>query len=135
MNSEIPQVTKRGMVDLGKGRYGYAKFEDMDTVIRPIMGKWGFYFENTTRIKNGETIVVVYLCHREGHREKAEIKLMADTGPGRNAMQAVGSGLAYTQRYLQGLLLNVVRKGADDDGRAAIAKLNKEQAVELRAPG
>ena len=132
MNAEIPQVVKQGIVDLGKGRYPYARFEDMDRLVRPVMGRWGFYFENTTRIVGNETIVEVYLCHREGHREKAEMKLVYDTGPGRNQMQAMGSGLSYTERYLQAMLLNVVSKGQDDDGKSAIAKLGKDHIAELR---
>lgn len=124
MSAEMPQVDKRGIVELVKdgkalGRYNFAKWEDMDTVIRPIMHRHGFALSFPQRIENGKQIIIGKLLHSAGHFEISERAVTADPGPGRNNAQAEGSGLSYAKRYVAEGLLNIVRKGQDDDGIAS----------------
>jgi hypothetical protein len=126
--AELPQVDKRGIVELVKegrvlGRYNFAKWEDMDAVIRPIMFRHGFSFSFASRVDSGKQILVGKLMHSAGHFEISERLLIADPGPGRNTLQAEGSGLSYAKRYVAEGLLNIVRKGQDDDGIASGLKL------------
>jgi hypothetical protein len=128
MQAEMPQVDKRGFVELGtkdgvrRGSYRYAKFEDMDTVLKPIYTKHGFSLSFCTRIEGTQTILVGKLLHRSGHFETAEKILLADRGPGRNDMQAEGSGITYQKRYIAEMLLNIVRRDIDDDAISAMQK-------------
>jgi hypothetical protein len=124
MAAELPQVDKRGIVELVKdgktlGRYNFAKWEDMDAVIRPIMHRHGFGLSFPQRIEGGRPILIGKLLHAAGHFEVSERAVTPDPGPGRNNAQAEGSGLSYAKRYVAEGLLNIVRKGVDDDGIAS----------------
>lgn len=123
MAAEMPQVRRDGTVELtrdGKklGLIKFARWEDMDRVIRPIMGKYGFALTYTT-VEREKGLLIRGELMREGHSRMAEIPLPPDVGPGRNSLQAVGSAISYGKRYLAEMLLNIVRCGEDDDGHAA----------------
>lgn len=138
--AEIPQVEKLGTVKLGKagedkGSYAFARWEDMDKVLRPIMDRYGFTLrfdmeQRTT--EGGGAKVMAILSHVAGHRETASISLALDAGPGRNNLQAMGSTLSYSKRYLAEMLFNIVRKGQDTDGVGADKKfVTQEQEDEI----
>ena len=137
MSVRLPHIDKRGLVRLEKdgrllGTYRYAKWEDMDEVIRPIMHEFGFSLTFASRIDDKGQILVGKLMHRAGHFEISERRLEPDPGPGRNKLQAEGSGLSYAKRYLGEGLLNLVRKDMDDDGIAAgLTPLDERQLKEL----
>jgi hypothetical protein len=136
--AELPQVEKKGKVDLiakdGRrlGSYHYARWEDMDKALRPIWTKHGFGMSFSTFVKDGQAIIRGELLHTGGHAKTAELPLHPDKGPGRSDMQAMGSGVSFTKRYLGEMLLNIVRKGEDDDGiRAGEAKISAREVGEL----
>lgn len=138
MAVELPQVEKHGVVELvnkdGRrfGSYNYAKWEDMDDVIRPILHKHGFALTFGSRVDGANQILVGKLIHAAGHFETSERKLMPDPGPGRNALQAEGSGLSYAKRYLAEGLLNIVRRDEDDDAiSAGLQPLTEDQVKDL----
>ena len=115
------RVKKNGHIDLGsgKGGYAFAKWEDMDRVISPMLHNAGFRltFDSQPRQGDGGGIVVTAtLLHRNGHSRSASMGLALDSGAGRNNLQAMGSSLAYGKRYTSEMLLNIVREGDDDDG-------------------
>lgn len=121
LSGKMPRVKKNGTVSLGegKGSYPFAKWEDMDRVIRPLMDEEGFglSFDSAPRAEQGGGITVTgELVHRDGCSKAASISLSLDSGPGRNNLQAMGSSLSYGKRYCAEMLLNIVREGADDDG-------------------
>jgi hypothetical protein len=135
MSEKLPRVKKNGTIDLGKGReIAFARWEDMDKVVRPIYTAEGFTLSFDTRSREGGGLVVVgELLHRSGHSKTAEIPLPLDVGPGRNNLQAVGSTLSYGKRYCAEMLLNIVREGDDDDGnKGGMAFITAEEADELR---
>jgi hypothetical protein len=113
------RVAKAGTASLGgKGSYRFARWEDMDVVIRPIMRELGLWFSfDATTESNGVTVKGT-LHHRGGHTQSASLSLPVDVGPGRNAIQQVGSTVSYGKRYCVEMLLNVVREDEDDDGHA-----------------
>jgi hypothetical protein len=137
MSAEMPQVDKRGIVELVKdnkvlGKYNFAKWEDMDAVIRPIMHRHGFGLTFPQRIEGGRAILVGKLLHAGGHYEISERAVTPDPGPGRNNAQAEGSGLSYAKRYVAEGLLNIVRRGVDDDGiMSGLKPVDAAQAKQL----
>jgi hypothetical protein len=141
LTRELPQVARQGLVELRTrddrrmGSYRYARWEDMDTVIRPVLSKHGFGISFSSFIEpppSGRTILRGKLMHVGGHYESADFPVLSDKGPGRNDLQAVGSGVSYAKRYVAELLLNVVRKDLDDDGiKAMDRKLSAEQVETL----
>ena len=127
MALELPQITREGVVDLVKegkryGSYKFAPYEDIDEAIRPILNKHGFalnYYEPPDNGANGKVTVRGVLMHIDGHSVESEKSGPPDTGPGRNSLQAIGSTTTYLKRYLCEELCNIVRRGADDDGKGA----------------
>lgn len=137
MNTDQLRVRKNGTVDLGpgKGSYKFARWEDMDRVIRPIMQREGFTLSFDTAPKEGGGIIVTgTLLHSRGHSKSASIPLALDTGAGRNNLQAMGSTLSYGKRYCAEMLLNIVREDEDDDGqRGGALFITLEQAEQIEA--
>jgi hypothetical protein len=122
LSAKLPQVPRNGVVRLGegKGSYPFAKWEDMDKIIRPLLAEEGFALSFTTHDREGSGAVITgKLRHRDGHSETAQMSLPADFGPGRNDLQAMGSALQYGKRYCAEMLLNIVREGVDNDGAGA----------------
>jgi hypothetical protein len=120
--AQLPQVPKNGRVTLGtgKGSYPFAKWEDMDKVIRPLMAEEGFVLTFDSTPQQGGCIVTGTLLHRDGHSRTSSMFLSLDTGPGRNDLQAMGSTISYGKRYAAEMLLNIVREGADNDGNGVV---------------
>jgi hypothetical protein len=145
LSADLPRVKKNGTIDLGvdkqsgkaRGQLPFARWEDVDTVIRPIMTREGFTLSFDSEPRPGEgggLIVTGKLMHRDGHVRTASIPLALDTGPGRNNLQAQGSTLSYGKRYCAEMLLNIVREGEDDDGKRGSTKfITPEQVEELVA--
>lgn len=114
------RVKKNGRVDLGQGKGGYdfATWPDMDDVLRPLMEREGFTLSFNMETKDGGGAVVSgTLLHIEGHSRTVTVPLALDAGAGRNNLQAMGSTLSYGKRYCAEMLFNIVREGADDDGK------------------
>lgn len=118
--SKMPRVPKNGVVNLGvgKGSYNFARWEDVDALLRPLMQAEGFSLTFDAQYRDGGgAVVIATLLHSGGHSRQASIPLALDTGAGRNNLQAMGSTLSYGKRYLAEMLFNIVREGIDDDGR------------------
>ncbi len=134
---KMPRVKKNGRVELGqgKGSYPFAKWEDIDRIIRPLMDEEGFTLSFTSQLRTGEgggLVVTGTLLHREGHSMAASMPLPLDSGPGRNNLQAGGSTLSYGKRYCAEMLLNIVREGDDDDGvRGGMELISDQECAEL----
>jgi hypothetical protein len=134
---EMPRVQKNGTIQLGerKGAIPFAQWEDVDSALRPIMQRHGFSLSFTSGPRPDGTglIVTARLLHAAGHEQEYSMPLPADVGPGRNALQALGSSLSYGKRYLAEMIFNIVREGADDDGKlggtAFITPAQKEEII------
>lgn len=134
--AKMPRVAKNGTIKLGegKGAIPFSTWEDMDKVLRPIMEEHGFSLTfDTERGDGGLTVTIIgILLHVSGHSERRLFDLPKDTGPGRNAIQAIGSTFSYGRRYLAEMHFNIVRGGQDDDGdMGGRAYITKAQAEEL----
>ncbi len=130
LQAVIPRIKKNG-----KGVHGvkYAKYEDIDKAIRPLLIDSGFSLRYNSRDANGRVIITGTLSHKDGHSITDEIPLDIDKGSGRSSVQAVGSTISYGKRYLVGMLLNLVFEGEDDDGQTAgFIPLSQDQAAEIK---
>lgn len=138
-SAEVPQIGKAGKTD----RYKFARREDMDEIIRPLLVKHGLVLSFRPIASTLEAITVEgELVHvASGFAKRAEFTLPPDFGPGRNNLQAFGSSKAYAERYLTEMLCGLVRCDEDNDGKRAPANTNENtgelisraQAAELRA--
>ena len=134
IQAKAPRIPKNGIVSLGqgKGSYDFAKWEDMDAVIGPLLREEGFAVTFSENSVNEHGIRWGATWRAFGHSETNFMTLPPDTGAGRNALQARGSTNAYAKRYLTEDFLKLVRAGADDDGNRGGAKfIDPEQVQEL----
>jgi hypothetical protein len=117
MQAELPIITERGEIRVaGTLRSRYAKFEDINEEVKPVLKQHGFAM--TFKV-NTDTVCKVtgILVHRAGHREQTEIVLPYDISGSKNNVQAIGSSVSYGKRYVMEALLNLTSRGQDDDGK------------------
>lgn len=110
----------------------YAKYEDIDVVIKPLYSAEGFSVSFNS--KRNEDSTVTYsgtLSHKDGHSKTAEMVLPADTSGAKNSIQAIGSTISYAKRYLVAMLFNLVTAGEDDDAKTAVETIDTEQAANI----
>jgi hypothetical protein len=118
MQGEIPEITEKGEIKVdGLVRSRFAKNEDIQKVVKPILQKHGFAlsFRNEFLPELKSIKVIGILSHRSGHTERDEFIAAADTSGSKNAIQALGSTRSYGQRYTTIALLNIATR-EDDDG-------------------
>lgn len=138
MQPELPVIKERGEVRHDKNKpaqFTYARWEDINDAIRPHLARHGFALSFRTGRDGDKIVVTGVLSHREGHSEETTMHLPIDTGPGRNAVQSVGSSTSYGKRYTASALLNLTSRNEDDDGTGAISNepVSDEQAAKITA--
>lgn len=135
MQEELPVIEENGIIKVGEQiRSRYARFEDINDVIKPILKAHGFAIMYKTSSQKGEVTVTGVLTHREGHRETSELTLEADTSGSKNSVQSIGSSTQYGKRYVVNALLNLTSRGQDDDGkRGATQLISESQVADLNA--
>lgn len=127
LSAELPQVERDGTVALVKdgretGRYAFTTIENMDAILRPLLAKHGFAISFAS-VDNKDSVTISGTLSGWGWERSSTYTLPPDNGPGRNAMQARGSSRRYAKRYITDDLVNIVRKGKDDDARGAMEAL------------
>lgn len=136
MQPELPVIAERGGI---KDRGGnvqstYAKWEDINQAIGPVLSKHGFALSFRTGAEDAQITVTGILSHREGHSEQTTLRLPVDGSGSKNAVQAVGSSTSYGKRYTAQALLNLTSRGEDDDGKAGGGGfITQDQADEIQA--
>lgn len=132
MQPMLPRIKKNGSINLGSGKpMSFAKWEDIDFVVRPILTDHGFTLSFTSEPTDKGVLMVAHLSHSLGHSRVSKMQLPPDTGPGRNALQAIGSTQSYGKRYLTAGILNLVFEGMDNDGNSA-GFITQQQADSIR---
>lgn len=116
MAGAMPAIEEKGK---GHNQTKYAKWEDIQSAITPVLGQYGFALSFRTKVEEKAIRITAILAHREGHTEENELLLPADNSGSKNAVQAVGSSITYGFRYTACALLNIQTGVSDDDGRAA----------------
>lgn len=146
MSAVMPRVKKNGVVQYPvnknqpdgpqKKAFNFAKVEDIDEAIRPILIDHGFHlsFNQEQRTGDGGGVVVIgKLRHTAGHEEIARFALGLDTSGGKSNMQGYASSTSFGQRYCTKLLLNLIFEGDDDNGTKGDQRfITDDQASELQ---
>lgn len=123
---QLKQIGKHGTSHHGK----YARLEDIDRAIRPIISKEGFSLSFDTQPVGNNIRVICKLSHKEGHEEVKQLDLPIDTSGSKNGAQAVKSTVSYGRRILTQMFFNLIEEGEDTDGEIK-APLTAEQASAL----
>lgn len=121
MQAELPTITEKGEIKVNDVvRSKYARFEDINEAVKPVLQRHGFAINFKTDTTGGNVKVTGILTHREGHRETTDMTLPVDVSGSKNPVQAIGSSVSYGKRYVMEALLNLTSRGQDDDGQGAI---------------
>lgn len=129
MQTQLPEIEQNGEIKHnGRLISRYAKFEDINEGVKPVLRTHGFAVSFRIEQPEGKIKVTAILSHREGHSEETSVVLPADVSGAKNAVQAQGSSLAYGKRYAMCALLNIATRGEDDDGQSADV-IDTDQAV------
>lgn len=143
MEPNLPRIKKNGDVEYKNKQTGqmeksfkFARWEDVDAGIRPILREHGFSlaFDTATRQGEGGGLVITgTLMHTSGHKKQASVPLPLDTSGGKNNLQGAGSTFSYGKRYTTQMLLNIVTEGQDDDGvKGGIQYIGPGQIAHIR---
>lgn len=119
MQAGMEAVKERGEGNRGEkgGSYTYAKYEDVMDAIRPHLKAHGFGIHHETAYLDGGRVRITgVLTHALGHQRRSEFVAQADSGGGKNSVQAFGSSTSYGRRYTTYDLLGLATRGQDDDG-------------------
>lgn len=125
MRPEFPIIDRRGrIVQDGKRTRQYAKHEDIQAAVAPILQRHSFSLRFKTEWPGPNQIrVIAILKHLSGHEEVSMFEGEADKTGDKNATQARGSTISYGRRYATIDVLNLQTKETPDtDGEAPPAK-------------
>lgn len=132
LQPQLPRIGKHGKIDLGRGKpLTFAKYEDIDAAIRPLLTAEGFTLSFSSEPTDKGVLMTCTLSHSLGHSRSSRMQLPPDSGPGRNALQAIGSSHSYGKRYLVAGILNLVMEGVDDDGNNAEGFITEKECDTL----
>jgi hypothetical protein len=129
MQCDIPTVGEDAQNAHTKNNY--ATLDGINHVLKPIMQRHGFAITFKVDHQAAGISITGILMHSAGHREQTTLLLPIDTGPGRNAVQAVGSSTTYGKRYVMCALLNITTGDArDDDGAGSTGQDLRDAALD-----
>ena len=130
----VPQIEKNGQIIVkGVERSRYARLEDIDAVIRPILAAEGFAFSFDSTSNDGKLHVLsCKMSHAEGHSETKTIVLPMDSSNYRSDVQSIGSTVSYARRQLIKMHLNIIERGEDVDGNS-LEPISAEQVQDIEA--
>lgn len=122
MQPELPVIDEKGQIKNKDGsvRSKYAKLEDIQAAVKPVLAKYGFGIRHKTvwpDDRKGIIRIVGILTHEFGHSEESIFEAPADKSDFRTDIQSQGSTVSYGRRYTTIDLLNIETRGVDDDGR------------------
>ncbi len=136
LQERLPQIAKSGSIlnKTGLVTSRFAKIEDIDAVVRPLIAADGFSLSFNS--KDAGARGTEYSCtmsHSDGHSETKTLTLPPDTFQFRTAAQNAGSNVSYARRYLLSMHLNLITRDEDNDGAGPSPPISAEQAERLRA--
>lgn len=135
LQSEMPTIAERGEIKVNNVvRSTFAKYEDIQSAVKPLLKKHGFHFSAKTNFINGALHVTGIVGHALGHSEETTMVLPFDNSGSKNNVQAIGSSVSYGKRYVFCMLFNIAT-GDDDDGQGAAQDLtiSDEDAAQIKA--
>lgn len=131
LQPRLPRITKEGVIlnydKTVKSRY--AKYEDIDAGLRPLLQEEGFSVFFRTELREKTLFVTAIVAHAHGHAEETTVPVPIDVSAVnssgksiRNAAQDMGSTFSYGKRYALCAAFNVITVNEDDDAQGEAAQ-------------
>lgn len=135
MQNDLPVIEESGkLVHGGKLISTYAKFEDINEQVRPVLARYGFSISFDLQFPEKACEIRCILSHREGHKITTTMTLPFDTSGSKNNVQAIGSTISYGKRYAIMAMLNLSSTASEDnDADGLHEKVSEEQAANIEA--
>lgn len=124
---KLPEIGRLGESHHGK----YARLEDIDRAIRPIISEAGLSMSFDSAPVDGKIRVTCKLSHSAGYAEEKHIDLPLDTSGSKNGAQSVISTVSYGRRALTKMFFNLVEASEDDDGNGGPEPLTDDQVKDI----
>lgn len=123
--------TVRYKTDKGITEYTHATLGAICSAINPALAAHELSFRWETMQEEAKIKVTCILMHSLGHSERTSLSSGADTSGGKNNIQAIGSTVAYLQRYTLLAITGTSTKDADDDGQSSESQngISQEQVA------
>ena len=133
VQAQIPAVRKDGTIEMGaKGRIKFAKFEDIQFLLKPLLSAEGFSTSYDEQVIEGGLKRVTVTLSRGGHSESCSTHVpLEDSGPGRNKAQGMLSANSYGKRRALVNMLDITMEGEDDDGAGGLEPITAGQALDI----
>lgn len=141
LQPRLPRIKKNGRIEIVDKATGnvkqstpFARYEDIDRAIRPLLQEEGFSisFNTEERATAGVGIIVhAKLSHNGGHSETSTMSVPLDSSGSKNNIQGMGSSLSYGKRYLVCAMLNIITEGEDTDGHQVTGPIDEREVNAL----
>ena len=114
-------------------QYKYADLSKVLKVVNPALADNGLFVSNSTKVVDGQNILVVSLFHTSGESLPPS-EILLPKGSQSNDLYNIGGALTYLRRYLLLAKLNLNAGIVDDDGaiynkKDNVTPINKNKAV------
>lgn len=117
---ECPIIAKNKKVAFGTTKYDYAPLDEIVSVIKPLMSKYGLSYSFDVKSEDKSTVMITTIYHKEGF-SKTSFYAFDSLGEGSmNQSQKRKSAVTYAKRAGLENALGLVTTGEDDDARRAI---------------
>ena len=131
MQPELPIIPEHGK---GHNNASYALWEDVNELIKPVLGRFGFGLSFKVRDAASGVEITAVCSHRAGYSDETTKTFPLDTSGNKNVIQAAGSTISYGKRYTAGALLNLTsRLEVDDDGKRGGGKAIEPTAAPAKS--
>lgn len=128
--AEPLEIFKRKTVAFLDVSYKHAELADVCDVIVPALARHGLAHRWDVRQDGDRIIVDCIITHALGHSEKVTLEGKADASGKKNAIQAVGSAVAYLERYSLLAATGMSTKSMPDDDGAGSGGLAADELTE-----
>ncbi len=132
--AEPIEIFKRKEVAFLDVRYKHAELSDVTAAVTPAMSKHGLSFTWDVKQEGRRIVVHCIVTHHQGHSERVTMEGEPDASGKKNPIQAVGSTVAYLQRYTLLAATGMSTKGDDTDGRPPKGDADGDEPDEQDAP-
>ena len=115
-------------------QYKYADLSKVLKVVNPALAENGLFVSNSTKVVDGQNILVVNIFHTSGESLPPS-EILLPKGSQSNDLYNIGGALTYLRRYLLLAKLNLNAGIKDDDGAVYNKKDNVTPIYKNKAVG
>lgn len=120
VQTKMPRISPNGQIlnKDGTVRSKFAKYEDIDLWLRPILADEGLAVSfDGGEFVNGKLLQTMEVSHCAGHKEYRKTTMPMADMPGSSDPQKMGGTISYAKRYALIQFFNIITEGLDNDAQ------------------